>query len=75
MKRLFLIAVVCFGILEAKNDSLIVATVGSYQISSDDLLTSFEFGPAFVKRSRDPLREHLKYMIYERLFALEGERN
>lgn len=75
MKRLFFIVAVCFGILEAKNDSLIVATVGSYQISSDDLLTSFEFGPAFVKRSRDPLREHLKYMIYERLFALEGERN
>ncbi len=75
MKRLFFIAAVCFGILEAKNDSLIVATVGSYQISADDLLTSFEFGPAFVKHRRDPLREHLKYMIYERLLALEAKQN
>jgi hypothetical protein len=75
MKRLFFIVAVCFSYLEAQNDSSIVATVGSYQISSYDLLTSYEFGPAFVKRRRDPLREHLKYMIYERLLALEAERN
>lgn len=75
MKRVFLIASLCFGYLVAQNDSLVVATVGTYQISSDDLLTSFEFGPAFVKRHKDPLSEHLKYMIYERLLALEAERN
>ncbi len=75
MKRLFFIAAICLGCLEAQDDSLIVATVGSYQISSNDLLTSFEFGPAFVKRLPNPLREHLKFMIYERLLALEAERN
>jgi hypothetical protein len=75
MKRLFFIVAVCFSYLEAQNDSSIVAIVGSYEISSYDLLTSYEFGPAFVKRHCDPLREHLKYMIYERLLALEAERN
>lgn len=75
MKRLLFITAVFFGCLHAQIDSSIVATVGSYRISTDDLLTSFEFGPAFVKRHRDPLREHLKYMIYERLFALEAEQN
>jgi hypothetical protein len=75
MKRLFLVVTMCCGYLEAQNDSMIVATVGSYYVSSDDLLVSFEFGPAFVKQRRDPLREHLKYMIYERLLALEGEQN
>ena len=75
MKRLVFFAAVFFGCLEAQTDSSCVATVGPYQISSDDLLTSFEFGPAFVKRHRDPLLEHLKYMIYERLLALEAERN
>ncbi len=75
MKQLFLIFALCFGSLKAQNDSSIVATVGSYQITSDDLLTSYEFGPAFVKRRHDNLREHLKYMIYERLLAMEAERN
>jgi hypothetical protein len=75
MKRLLFITAVFFGCLHAQIDSSIVATVGSYRISAEDLLTSFEFGPAFVKRHRDPLCEHLKYMIYERLFALEAEQN
>lgn len=75
MKRALFFAVVLFSFLEAQVDSSIVATIGSYRISSDDLLTSFEFGPAFIKRHRDPLREHLKYMIYERLLALEAESN
>ncbi len=75
MKKFSLIFLLAFGILNAHNDSLVVATVASYQISADDLLTSFEFGPAFVKRHSDPLREHLKYMIYERLLALEAKRN
>ncbi len=75
MKRALFFTVVLFSFLEAQGDSSIVATIGSYRISSDDLLTSFEFSPAFVKRRHDPLREHLKYMIYERLLALEAEQN
>lgn len=75
MRPVVIIAALCFGYLEAQNDSLVVATVGEYLISSNDLLTSYEFGPAFVKRNNDPLREHLKYMIYERLLALEATAN
>ncbi len=63
-----------FRFLFAQHDTSIVAVVGSYKISANDLLTSFEFGPAFVKRMPDPLREHLKYMTYEYLLAAEGER-
>ncbi len=51
----------------------IVATVGHFVITSQDLLDSYEFGPAFVKRLPDPLRKHLDFMIDERLLALEAE--
>jgi hypothetical protein len=75
MKRLFLLVLLCVSSLQAQLDSLIVTAVGPYQITADDLQTSYEFGPAFVKRRPDALREHLKYMIYERLLALEAEQN
>ncbi len=51
----------------------IVATVGRFSITKQDLLDSYEFGPAFVKRLLNPLRKHLDYMIDERLLALEAE--
>lgn len=51
-----------------------VATVGRFVIRTQDVLDSYEFGPAFVKRSFDPLRKHLEFMINERLLALEAER-
>ena len=49
-----------------------VASVGRFSITEQDLLDSYEFGPAFVKRSSEPLRKHLEYMIYERLIAHEA---
>ena len=52
----------------------VVATVGHFSITAQDLLDSYEVGPAFVKRYPDPLRKHLEYMIFERLLALEAER-
>ncbi|MGB6648364.1 MAG: peptidylprolyl isomerase [Bacteroidota bacterium] len=55
-------------------DSAVVAEVGSQIITVRDLLDSYEFGPAFVRRQNEPLRTHLQFMIYERLLALEGER-
>ena len=51
----------------------VVATVGRFSITKQDLLDSYEFGPAFVKRLPNPLRKHLDYMIDERLLALEAE--
>lgn len=55
-------------------DTSVVATVGRFTIAQRDLLDSYEFGPAFVKRLPDPLRRHLDYMIDERLLALDAER-
>jgi len=56
-------------------DSAVVAEVGPEIITVRDLLESYEFGPAFVKRQSEPLRTHLEFMIYERLLALEGEKS
>ncbi len=72
MIRFVILCSTALCLLSAQPATVIVAEVGTYRISEDDLLTSFEFGPAFVKRHSDPLREHLRYMIYERLFALEA---
>ena len=55
-------------------EEAVVATVGRFSITGRDLVDSYEFGPAFVKRYPNPLRKHLEYMIYERLLALEAER-
>jgi hypothetical protein len=54
-------------------DTAVVARVGQTTITVRNLLDSYEFGPAFVKRSRDPLRRHLQYMINECLIAEEGK--
>ncbi len=50
-----------------------IATVGRFSITKQDLLDSYEFGPAFVKRLPNPLQKHLEFMIDERLLALEAE--
>ena len=55
-------------------DTAVVARVGRFVITAQELLDSYEFGPAFVRRSSDPLRTHLQYMIYERLLATEAEK-
>ena len=59
---------------DSSGDTAVVATVGPYVITSRDLLESYEFGPSFVKRKPYPLRQHLQYMIDERLMALGAER-
>ncbi len=69
------LCVLCFFFGErtfAFNDS-VIATVGRFSITKQDLLDSYEFGPAFVKRLPNPLRKHLDFMIDERLLALEAE--
>ena len=49
-----------------------VATVGPITISIDEFYNSYEFGPAFIKRKKDSKNRYLKYMIYEKLLALDG---
>lgn len=50
----------------------IVASVGPIDITADEFYYSYEFGPAFVKREKDSKERYLKYMINEKLLALDG---
>jgi hypothetical protein len=50
----------------------IVATVGPTKITSEEFYYSYEFGPAFIKRKKESKERHLKYMINEKLLALDG---
>ena len=50
----------------------IVAAVDSIQITTAEFYYSYEFGPAFIKRSPESKKHHLDYMINEKLLALYG---
>jgi len=50
----------------------IVASVGPINITADEFYYGYEFGPAFVKREKDSKEHFLKYMINEKLLALDG---
>ena len=59
----------------AYNTSLgntVLAKVGNKKITVREFLCGYEFGPAFVKRDKDSRRLYLKYMIDEKLLALDG---
>lgn len=56
--------------LEYKNE--IVAQVGPLNITSEEFIYSYEFGPAFPKRKENSKQTHLNYMINEKLLALDG---
>ncbi|MEK6650758.1 MAG: hypothetical protein AABY75_07270, partial [Bacteroidota bacterium] len=70
----FLLIALLVGVSDGTADTTVVARVGRFVITADELMTSYEFGPAFVKRLPDPLRRHLAFMIDERLLALDAER-
>ncbi|MGE5410708.1 MAG: hypothetical protein ACM3MI_07085, partial [Clostridiales bacterium] len=57
---------------DSKYSSIIIASVGDMKITAQEFLTSYEFGPAFVKRENNSLRKYLDFMIYEKLLAKEG---
>lgn len=61
---------------EANNDNIIkdsiVARVDTIAITAEEFFYNYEFGPAFPKRERNSKETHLKYIINEKLLALEG---
>lgn len=71
---MLLVLVLLKGSSPVPPDTSVVARVGRFSISTEELLGSYEVGPAFVRRSRTPLRKHLEFMIFERLLAFEAER-
>ncbi len=60
------------GLNNSKFDTLIVAKVGEIEITAKEFLLSYEYGPAFVKRSKDSRKRYLDFMINEKLLALDG---
>ena len=50
----------------------VVASVGPINITAEEFFYSYEFGPAFVKRRSDSKSRYLKYMVNEKLLALDG---
>jgi len=59
-------------ITDPKTGSSVVARVGPISITAREFLLSYEFGPAFPKRSKDSKKRYLEFMTYEKLLALEG---
>ena len=53
----------------------IIAEVDSIKITAEEFFYSYEFGPAFPKRKNTSKETHLKYIINEKLLALEGYNN
>ena len=46
--------------------------IGNLKITAEEFVYSYEFGPAFPKKTKDSKLTHLNYMINEKLLALEG---
>ena len=59
-------------ITDPRTASALVARVGTLAITAREFLLSYEFGPAFVKRSADSKKRYLEFMTNEKLLALEG---
>lgn len=61
---------------ELNNDSIqpyeVLAKVGDKEITAEEFFYSYEYGPTFPKRKVNSKQIHLKYMINEKLIALEG---
>ncbi|MGE5805966.1 MAG: hypothetical protein ACM34M_09265 [Ignavibacteria bacterium] len=56
-------------------DTSVIASIGNCEITAKEFRESYEFGPSFVKKFKDPKMAHLQYMINEKLIALEGYTN
>ena len=61
---------------ESNHDNIskedIVARIDTISVTAEEFFYSYEFGPAFPKRESDSKSVHLKYLIDEKLLALEG---
>ena len=54
------------------NKDDIVAEVDTIKITAEEFYYNYEFGPAFPKRKNNSKETHLKYLINEKLLALDG---
>lgn len=50
----------------------VLAKVGSLKITAKEFLYGYEFGPGFVKHSKDSKKKYLNYLVNEKLLAEDG---
>lgn len=85
LRNIFIVSCTFFGVCnisaqtyfdmknkETINNYEVVAEVGDIKITAEEFFYSYEFGPAFPKRKSDSKETHLKYLINEKLLALES---
>jgi hypothetical protein len=53
-------------------NSTVVSKVGNIEITAEEFLNGYEFGPAFIKRQKDSRKRFLEFLSYEKLLALDG---
>jgi hypothetical protein len=61
-----------FPVTDPKNFTRVVAKVGNIEITAQEFLLSYEFGPAFTKRRKESRQHYLEFMINEKLLALDA---
>jgi hypothetical protein len=59
-----------FSLDDPQSKRAVVSVVGPIKITADEFRLSYEFGPAFAKRTKDARQRYLSYMINEKLLAL-----
>lgn len=57
---------------DPRSKHAVVAVVGPLKITAEEFRISYEFGPAFAKRTKDSRQRYLGYMINEKLLALDA---
>lgn len=61
-----------YSLTDPKYNSIILARIGNLEITAQEFLLNYEFGPAFPKREKDSKKRYLNFMINEKLLALDG---
>jgi hypothetical protein len=57
------------------NSQIVIAQIDSIKITAEEYFYSYEYGPAFLKRKSNSKEKHLRYLINEKLLALDGYSN
>lgn len=50
----------------------VLAKVGDIEITAEEFISSYEYGPTFIKKKANSKKRHLEYMIKEKLLALDA---
>jgi len=53
-------------------NSSVIARIGNDSITADEFYYGYEYGPAFVKRNPESKKTYLKYLIDEKILAMDG---